>query len=570
MAQLPESEAFRQSVSDEVRTQFLRSIRSKLAMLAVAIAAIAIVLALDTLKAKFRETREKPYSASAILKNLKDPELTRAAMILAKNGGQYATPDDAFNALLAETTVAVKLAEKQQKSRDAYALRIDAIDDSIREAVTAEPAKDEDAAKKALDRLKARRADLVAARAANLAEAEQDAAVHLASLRRAFDDARVAQRSKAAFSVSSNHRLNDFTKHVVDPEHPLSIIYDVLWYASLVVAVLAFVALLLAPLFRALPVTGANDTFMDQIRGIFARAPRAIGSGAVRVAVMSIGTAAVVSLATTAPSSPLYGSVLAPVQIETHETVKTETMTVVHDKTGETKPDPLIAALRTEVDQLKAGKEAQEQKLAAHDAALLGLEPVPVQIATLAGDAQEQKDQVASTFGSVKSDLGSVKSDIGTVRTAVGEVGVRAEAADVNARAADVKAEAADVKADFAQKKAAEVGAQVEEAGRHIGERAASIEDGVYLPYRVGERPPAVKTMLGFDRYRITSATVIYVRKAGAPEEVVNAVTSMEGETVMTNDALRLDLRRRVCDADENCKNYVAWRGTVLRAARLQ
>jgi hypothetical protein len=563
MAQLPESEAFRQSVSDEVRTQFLRSIRSKLAMLAVAIAAIAIVLALDTLKAKFRETREKPYSASAILTNLKDPELSRAAMILAKNGGQYATPDDAFNALLGETTVAAELAAKQKKSRDAYALRIATIDQSIREAVIAEPAKDEEAAKKALDRLKARRADLVAARTANLAEAEQDTAERLASLRRVFDGARVAQRSKATFSVSRNHRLNDFAKHVVDPEHPLSIIYDVLWYASLVVAVLAFVALLLAPLFRALPVTGANDTFMDQIRGIFARAPRAIGSGAVRVAVMSIGTAAVVSLATTAPSSPLYGGVLAPVQVETHETVKTETLTVVHEKTGETKPDPLIAALRTEVDQLKADKEAQEQKLAAHDATLLGLEPVPVQIATLAGDAQEQKDQVASRFGSVKSDLG-------TVRTAVGEVGVRAEAADVNAKAADVKAEAADVKADFAQRKAAEVGAQVEEAGRQIGERAASIEDGVYLPYRVGERPPAVKTILGFDRYRVTSATVIYVRKAGAPEEVVNAVTSMEGESVMTNDALRLDLRRRVCDADVNCKSYVAWRGTVLRAARLQ
>lgn len=564
MAQLPESDAFRRSVSNEVRTQFIRSLGAKLAMLAVAVAAISVVLALDTLKAKFRETREKPYRAAAILEQVTHPELAAAAMLLVKKDGQYATPDDAFTALLAETTCARDLAAAQKTIRDAYAVRIDAMDVAIREAVTADPAndgKEEDVAKKRLDGLKARRADLVAARAANLIEAEQGAAVRVAWLRRSFDDARVAERSRATFRVSQNRRLNAFAKHVVDPEHPLSIIYDVLWYASLVVGVLAFVALLLTPLFRALPVSGANDTFMDQIRGVFSRAPRAIVAGAVRVAMLSIGTAAAVSLATTAPSSPLYGSPLVTqAERETHETkVETKTQTVIQ-KDGK---DARIDALLAKIDKLEAEKEGQEKQLAAHEARLVVLEPVPVQVAALAVDAQEQKEQVESTFGSVKADLG-------TVKTAAGEAGVRAEEAGVKARVADEKADVADLKADFAQKKAAEVSEQVEEAGRQIGERAASIEDAVYLPYRVGERPAAMTTILGFDRYRVTAATVIYVRKAGAPEEVVNAVTSMEGESVMTNDALRLDLRRRVCDAEVNCESYVAWRGTVLRAARLQ
>jgi hypothetical protein len=563
MAQLPESEAFHQSVSDEVRTQFLRSIRSKLGMLAVTIAAIAVILGLDALKAQFRETREKPYSAAAILTNLTDRELARAAMIEAQKGSQYATPDEAFNAILAETSYGADLAAAQKTSREAYALRIDAADRSIRDALTAEPPEGEKeikAVKERLDRLKARRADLVAARAANLAEAEQTAAVRVAALRRSFDDARVTERSRATFTVSQNRRLNELAKHIVDPEHPLSIIYDVIWYASLVVGVLAFVALLLAPLFRILPMTGANDTFMDQIRGLFARAPRAIGAGVMRVAVMSIGTAAVVSLAVTAPSSPLYGSALGtPAGQETQETTTTDTVqttTVISSTSGPDKPDPRIDALRTAVDQLTADKEAQEKKLASHDAALQSLEPVPMQIATLAGDAQAQKQQVQSTFG--------------TVKTAIGEVGVHAESAGRKAESADLKAESADLKAEFAQKTAAEVSVQVTAAGRQITERAASIEDGIYLPYRVGERPPAMKTVLGFDRYRVTGATVIYVRKAGAPEEVVGAVTAMEGDTVMTNDALRLDLRRRVCGREVNCTSYTVWRGTVLRAARLQ
>jgi hypothetical protein len=548
MAQLPNSEPFRDSVSEEVRRQFVKSIAAKLALLMVAVAALAVVLALDALKSKFRETREKPYSAVAILSHSQDTELRLAAAKLAKKKGQYATPDDAFTALLAETPYAADLAKEQQKTRERYEPRIDVVDRDITAVLTAESPADEKTAKTNLDGLKARRADLVAARTAALAEAEQRTAAKTASLRRTFDESKAAELGKATFNVSPNKRLNDFAKHIVDPDHPLSILYDVLWYASLVVGVLALVTLLLTPLFRALPVAGANDKFMDQIKGLFSRAPRALGSGIMRVAAMSIGAATIVGVATTAPSSPLYGSGLMPTRIE-QQVVAEPNPPEVPAKPVPEKTDPRIETLLTEVGKLQAEKEAQEKKLQAHEATLQSLEPVPIQIATLAGDAQAQREDV-------QVHKQEVRETFGTVNAAITTVGGRAESADL--------------KAEFAQKKAAEVGEQVEVAKQLVVERAASIEDGVYLPYKLGERPAALKSVLGFDRYRITAASGIYVRKAGAPAEVVDAVTSMESDTILTNDALRLSLRRRVCGAESNCRTYVEWRGTVLRAARLQ
>ena len=53
---------------------------------------------------------------------LKDNDLLSGpAGRLAKKNERYATPDDVFNAILAETSYAADLAEKKTISRDAYA-----------------------------------------------------------------------------------------------------------------------------------------------------------------------------------------------------------------------------------------------------------------------------------------------------------------------------------------------------------------------------------------------------------------------------------------------------------------
>jgi hypothetical protein len=557
MVNLPKSEAFRRSVSNETWKQFAKSMRSKLAMLVVAIVAIAAVVRLDAMKAELRDTREKKYGAVQVAAQLKgDALLAGPAERLAKKNERYATSDEVFNAILAETPYAAELATKRTSIRDAYAGRIGKTDKDIRSAVTAEPATDAVQVaelKTRLDKHKARRAELIAARTGELTEAEQSAAEYAATLRRAFDQSNVAEAAKSVFRVSKNESLNGFARRVVDPDHPLSILYDVLWYASLVIGVLSLVALLLTPLFKTLPVMGADEKFMDQIRGLFGRVPRSIGAGIARVAAMTIGTAAIVSVAATAPSSPLYESGLLPPRIEQEASQPSagtpETKGTVVPPPGEVtepikkqEPDPRVETLLTDVATLKSDNEAHKSAFAAHQESLEKLEPLPVKVATLAEEERVQKDQLETSFGVMHTRLGAV----------------------------DERAESAGLKADFAERKAIEVSQQVDEAGKRIAESAAAIEAGIDLPLKVGERPALVRSVLGFDRYRVTEASESYVRRAGAPAEILAAVRSMAGDAVMTNDALRLELRQRVCGSSTNCETYVTWRGTVLRAARQQ
>ncbi len=86
----------------------------------------------------------------------------------------------------------------------------------------------------------------------------------------------------------------------------------------------------------------------------------------------------------------------------------------------------------------------------------------------------------------------------------------------------------------------------------------------------MGERSGFLTSLLSFERYRVTAASVTFVEKAGAPEEVVAAMRSLEDGGDMSNDALRLALRQELCGAQSNCELHVAWRDTVLRAARRQ
>src|ERR1700741_1181611 len=119
MVHLPESKAFRPSVSRETRKQFAKSMRSKLAMLAVAIVAIAMVVGLDAMKRELRDTREKKYSAELVAAQLKGNALLAGpAERAAKKNERYATADDVFNAILAETSHAKDLAAARIAIRD--------------------------------------------------------------------------------------------------------------------------------------------------------------------------------------------------------------------------------------------------------------------------------------------------------------------------------------------------------------------------------------------------------------------------------------------------------------------
>jgi hypothetical protein len=608
MAKLPESDVFRRSVKAEVWKQFRASMKGKLVTLFAAVAAMIAIFALDSMRTEFKEWREKPYTAANVAEQLKvtalpegrtGEELAQVSphlRVLRKAGqaigvnDRYASADDAFNAVLAKTSYAADVAKEQTSIRAKYAGFIAAKDRAVGAALTApkpapaepaDPAKAEEARKeetKKFDALKKERTDLVTARTAELTEAEQRAAVHKAELRRLFDDLGIAEKSKAELEYSTQPALNRFAEHVADPEHPLSLIYDLFWYAAIAIGVVALIALLLTPLFNAVPVAGANERFMDQIRGLFGRAPTRVGMSVARVAAVTIGTAAIVSVATTAPSSPLYESSLMPppaAQEESEKKKKDETKkqddgqntatdttgtSTVTDTTGTgptstpctsncTPADPRVDGVLTKIASLESTDGEHAEKLGTHgtrldeygrkfgtyDQAIEGVKDLPTKMATLIQEETEQKDFLSEKFGTVDREI-----------------------------------DRAHFKAESAEMRANEVDEQVTQARSDIELEAKTIRDGVEVPLRVGERPSLLRSVFGFDRYQVTKATATYVEKAGAPDDIVQIVTNLTGDDVMSNDALRLRLRDSICGKPENCTPYLRWRNTVIRGARMQ
>jgi hypothetical protein len=467
------------------------------------------------------------------------------------------------------TARTAELAEMKKSAQAAvqkrYAGRLASIDEAIRAAVTAAPSAAVSAAEKAratLTSLKAQRADLIAARAAELSEAEQGATAKTASLQQAFNGLNVAVNAKTRFKPSGNERLDKFVEHVVDPDHPLSIIYDVFWYACLIIGVIAFVALILTPLFKTLPVGGAEEPFMDQVRNLFQRAPRVAGPAIARLATLAIGTAAIVGVAANAPSSPANSFAVASSEqtsVTSQTTVTTATTTsttlppkppvvdppppVVTKDPPPVVPDPRIDEIATDVKDLKTDNASHKTKLAT-------LAPVPEQITALRGVDEEHKQKIENVF----ADAEDAKK--------------RADGAKLTADTAKSTADTAKSEAEDAKASVGNVKVLVDAATTTINTKAAAIEEGVVVPFRVGERPSALRSFLGFDSYRVTDASAVYVEKAGAPQTVVDAVKAMKQTADVTNADLRRQFRSLICAGATNCELYVEWQSTVLRAAR--
>jgi len=484
--------------------------------------------------------------------------------------------------LIATRTAEIAEADKNAapRIRAAYAKPLARIDEEIQTAVIADPqpeTKVADGAKALLATLKARRAELIAARAGELNEAEQSAAANVAALQRTFDELGVAEGAKSKFEPTTNERLDRFLGHLADPEHPLSIIYDMLWYAGLIVAVLALAALLLTPLFRILPIAGVEDPIMDRVRGLFGRAPRSVGTSVARLAAMVIGTAAVVSVATTAPSSPAMTSALLsppPAAAEMEAAAKDRESTPRPPNERESgkvlppanpvpssdpppqqptpqtpQPPPGVLAdngclneLICAVRQLESDNAIQRERLKVHEEALTMLAPFPARVANLVQEEKEQVDQLEDFFGETREEIAG----------------------------ANESAAKAAVQAQKAADDAATVERDLDSARRLLEKRADGIEAGLLLPYKLGERPPLLASLLGFDHYRVTDASVAFMEKAGAPSSVVEAVRAMKSGGDLSNDELRQRLRQQLCGGSVNCDNHLAWRDTVLRAARRQ
>lgn len=617
MVKLPESAEFRRSVFDEAWRQFRKSVGMKVAVLAVGVVAISVVVGLDFLKRELRDSVQKPYraavvadQATAVQSSLKDKvaaadlaaaaEKLKAHDALVANDG-YSTSEDLYNALLAQTTYANDAVTQQQKIRATFDKLIRDVDPSVDQraaalsdavagamkSVAASPGvraaadKAIEEAKKGLEAAKNNRAELIAARTARLAEVDQSVAANRTAFRLAFEGSRIAETARKRFEVASSYeKLNAFAKNLADPDHPLSILYDVIWYAALVVAVLALVALLLAPIFKAIPVAGADETFKGKLSNILGRAPTLVGKGVISVAAATIGTAAVLSVATTAPSSPLYESKViwttesGPKQPETPgngphgtpppiasttgttsgpssstdtgTTTTTTTSTTTTSTTSSCIPacevvpatDTRVDALLSDVDNMKQrGSEAASQ----FDKRITAIEGLSQRLTTFASEESAQKTELNQTFATIRDRLSSDEK--------------RVSAAEVNA--------------DFAQQSAMAAQQALNAASRKIETRADAIETGVVLPYQIGERPGVLQTLFGFDRYRVSTASKSFLQKAGAPENVVTAVSEIAGPKVLTNDELREKLRLKLCGGRENCPDYLAWRATVLRAARL-
>lgn len=629
MPNLPKDPVFREHVREELWRQFRSSIARKIGTFLVTLLAIGAMFGLDALRLRFIHSHLKPYLVSTFRnvvgaasasspKNAELRDLQNAAAALEQTT-RYDTPDHLYTDLLTKIDLSAaqndirkdytaqlsaidkeigatpdgptrieldtatlnalkahrneiveaeksELADSDQKEgpkiRAAYAKRLQESDREIAKTLDAvSPLSSVAVEQRKLASWKARRATLIAELAAKLAEADQKTETRKAALRRAFDGLHALTTVKENFIIAKNERLSGMIEHIVDPEDALSVIYQVLWYASLIIGVVTFVALFFSPLFKTLPVTGAEQPFTDQVKTLFSRGARTIGVTAAQVAAVVVGGAAIVSVTGNAPANPVTSLQRAAAQAsivsEEHSQEKGSKPNTVSEKSSpsppkqEPPPPPFdgkppasppetlhgdLEKIGKSLEQLNASSATAGTTLNKIDQKLPSLIDIPGKVSSLEGTDSKQNGNIENVFG---------KAD------------------DAERSATEAKSAAAN-----AIEQARLVDANVKTAAEHIEDRAKMIDEEVVLPYKIGERPGFFQSLLGFDRYRVTDASIDFVRKAGAPEDVVTAIGNLDRTHNKTRDEMLIDFRRQVCGQPANCPLFRAWRTTVLRASR--
>jgi hypothetical protein len=538
-------------VWDETFRQFRKSVGTKFLLFFVAFGALGLLVRLDEIKQELKKTREKPYQAAAA-----GAALTGKNKILSDAAGQlkgagYDSSDALFEALYAKTT---KPAERDDKIRGGfatYATWIDARNTSIQQLASAPSpgSKPEQ-----LEQEIARRDALIESRSIVLDQIERDAARDKAALRKVFDDAAIP---KHPFSYFDSDKLNTIGQRFADADDPISVVFDILWYAALIIGVICIVALILAPVFHALPVAGTEEKFWEQIKTLLAKTPR-VARGVSGLAAIAVGAAAIMVTAGTARSSPAKEARIfvrrayvppAPPPSEFHLV-----------------PDPRVDRLVKEVAALHQADADHEQRLgeqqkviadqghtlADHERALLPLKPIP--------------DRLLLVETWVQSFEPAERQRIATAEQ---------RTLDEAARYADRKIkqvkDSLEFQLDATNERVTNTERTVRTAAEEIDQKAGTIANGVFQPYLIGERPAALKTLLGFDRYRATAATELILEQNNADKDVVEAVAALRRTSkVYTQSDFLRTLRVWTChDQHNSCDAYRNWQVLVLRTARM-
>ncbi len=567
-----------QKMDPEFRAQAKRecaaNLKLKFILLAVGVIAIGTLVLLDQLKNHLNETRRRPYSYGSVEKHLlaaasnptwkAEMGALLAGMKELRPDATFVSTDEAFSAINQHTETEKSRRIEEEGIRQRYAGPLKAVEAELARLLAANPRPptfDKDFATQF-----ASRTSLISARAVELQDAQQTATAVRTGLKEAWDRSNPSQ-AKVPYAYFGVKGLDSVAKHMVDPDDPLSIIYDVLWYAALIIGVMAFAALVLAPVFRAVPLTGAEDSFGERVRGFFSRAPRALSTGSSLLAA-AVGTAAIVGASAALPSSPLQETRFVSPRLEEPNlpSDKAKDATTTTDATppddsqasppdsdhtsDPAPPNDTLTTIRNDITTIRNAISAFETRVNAHEHPIVEhpiVEPSPPDDRVITR-VIELADKVENTVNGLHQQIErgdeEIRTHIGHSRTAV-----EAKIAGVDARTQSVENKLAG-------------------AGAQIDARAKELDAAIILPHMLGERPSFLAGTLGFDRYEVTPATLMFLEKLGAPADVQRAVTNL-GSTRYSNDEVRLALRAALCTPpSHNCDVYLAWRDTVLRAAR--
>ena len=541
-----------EAVWNETFKQFRKSIGTKFLLFFVAFGALALLVKLDKIKLELKKAREKPYQASVAKTALdgKSTLLHTAAVTLNEAG--YDSADGLFEALYAKTP---KPDERETKLRDAfakYATLIGERNTAIQQLATASPPS---ATPEQLEQEIARRDSLIELRAMDVDQIEREAAREKSALRKEFDAAAVP---KYAFTAFPTDALNKIGQRFADADDPVSVVFDILWYAALIVAVICIVALILTPVFRALPVAGTEEKFWDQIKSLFGKAPR-VARGISGIAAVAVGAATVIATANTARSSPAKEAKPfarrayvppAPRDPESPQAV----------------PDPRVDKLLHEVALLHETDANHDQRLtdqnkqlgdqgrtlANHEQALLPLKPLP--------DRMLSVETWVQTFEPAESQ-----------RIATAAQRTLGDAARYTNQRVEWLEDSVKQQLDATNERVTQTENSVQTAAKEIDQKAGAITDGVFQPYLIGERPSALKAVFGFDRYRATTATELILKQNNADDAIVKAVGDLRRTNkVYTQAEFLRTLRVWTChDQHNSCTAYQNWQALVLRTARM-
>lgn len=552
------------ALREQASREFWKSVVLKVLFLVVSALALGLIVLLDKMKTTLHDTTKKPYAHEAIVAAIGksgSEALTKAAADPHLTGKRYATPEEAFVAINQFTQAERDLRTRTNEITDRYKSSLVTVDAEIARLL-GEKEKSKDIALQL-----AVRTTLTNARTAELNEAQQAAASARAALKWSYDDVDFGD-AKTHYVFFHEETLDAVGARIVDPDDPLNVIYDSLWYGALIIGVLTFAALVLSPVFRAIPLAGVDDSMAERLKTLIARGPRMMRTAS-GIAAAAVGAAVIVGAAAALPSSPLREAGLAPdnaysddaekrlgAQTPPNTTTATATATDTGDGSTITTTDTGMEGLRHDLTLLQQTLSDHDSGDTSHGVLVAMLKTRPVDPDDLVRRMGEQFDGKVGALGrtlaardtAIQSKFDETQRLIASdIKPAVQHTELLTESLDSRVTAMDKN---------------------VTDVGNAIGARAAGIEDVAFLPNRLGERPSAVAALVGFDRYRVTEASTSLLEKLQVPTDV-NAVVATLGTSVHSGDDVRRALRRGVCPpTNQDCPAYRTWINRVLRATR--